>query len=169
MRVHLAGPMKYQPEFNFPAFIDGAEVLRKAGHEVFSPAEHDKEMGLDPTGMTGYECLSELGFSLRVALGADLEWITGKAEAVVLLPGWEDSAGAKAEIATANALGLIVKPIDVFLGKVPDTSPRESVLREATALITGDRNNFYGPPTQDFKRSADALQRTGTPARKGGR
>src|ERR1039458_9561847 len=35
-----------------------------------------------------------------------------------------------------------------------DVSPRQSVLEEATQLITGDRNNAYGPPTQDFMRTA---------------
>lgn len=44
---------------------------------------------------------------------------------------------------------------------VPDTTPkpnsRAELLDEAKALITGDRNNSYGEPTQDFQRSADAL------------
>jgi hypothetical protein len=33
-------------------------------------------------------------------------------------------------------------------------SPRASVLSEAKGLITGDRNNVYGPPTADFSRTA---------------
>jgi Domain of unknown function (DUF6378) len=35
-----------------------------------------------------------------------------------------------------------------------DVSPRASALDEARALVTGDRNNTYGPPTQDFDRTA---------------
>jgi hypothetical protein len=35
--------------------------------------------------------------------------------------------------------------------------PREELLREAITLTTGDRNNQYGPPTQDFKRTAALL------------
>lgn len=31
---------------------------------------------------------------------------------------------------------------------------RESVLSEAKTLISGDRNAHYGPPTQDFQRTA---------------
>jgi hypothetical protein len=34
-------------------------------------------------------------------------------------------------------------------------SPRAALLREAESLITGDRNNQYGPPTQDFARTAE--------------
>lgn len=36
-----------------------------------------------------------------------------------------------------------------------DISPRAEVLREAERLITGDRNKTYGPPTQNFKNTAD--------------
>jgi len=41
------------------------------------------------------------------------------------------------------------------------SSPRAALLDEAKALITGDRNNQYGPPTQDFKRAADAMTAMG--------
>lgn len=43
----------------------------------------------------------------------------------------------------------------------PDVSPRASVLNEARDLITGDRNAQYGPPTQDFRRTADLLNALG--------
>lgn len=36
-------------------------------------------------------------------------------------------------------------------------TPRESVLREAIKLTTGDRNVSYGPPTADFDRSVAML------------
>lgn len=39
--------------------------------------------------------------------------------------------------------------------------PRADVLEEAKRLITGDRNNSYGPPTQDFRRTAEALTAMG--------
>ena len=35
------------------------------------------------------------------------------------------------------------------------STPRAEVLEEAKQHITGDRNASYGPPTQDFKRTAD--------------
>ncbi len=41
------------------------------------------------------------------------------------------------------------------------TSPRTSLLREAESLVMGDRNNQYGPPSQDFQRTADALNALG--------
>ena len=40
-------------------------------------------------------------------------------------------------------------------------SPREEMLDETKHLITGDRNNQYGPPTQDFRRTSEALSAMG--------
>jgi Domain of unknown function (DUF6378) len=44
---------------------------------------------------------------------------------------------------------------------LPNDSPRAEILDEAKGLITGDRNAQYGPPTQDFQRSADILNALG--------
>ena len=40
-------------------------------------------------------------------------------------------------------------------------SPRSGVLQEAIGLIDGDRNAQYGPPTQDFQRTAAVLTALG--------
>ena len=105
--------MRGIPEFNFPAFHVAAAKLRAQGHFVFSPAERDNlHYGTDISkgNATGDEKISikEHGFSLREALGADLAYICAEAEAIALLPGWENSKGARAEKATADALGLEV-------------------------------------------------------------
>ena len=113
MRVYLAGPMRGIPYFNFPAFHAAAAKLRAEGHEVFSPAEldesmHDKEFSTsNPTGDL-VKAARDYGFDLRYVLARDLEYICLKADAVVLLPGWEKSQGATAERAVAIALGLKV-------------------------------------------------------------
>ena len=54
-----------------------------------------------------------MGFSLREALAADTQYIALVADAIALLPGWEKSAGANAEMALAHALGLT----KIILGK----------------------------------------------------
>lgn len=106
--------MRGIPEFNFPAFMLAARQLRSVGHEVFNPAEKDIERhnGVDISkgNVAGDEkaAAKEHGFDLRVALGQDLAWICAEAEAIALLPGWENSKGARAEHATAVALGLRV-------------------------------------------------------------
>jgi len=116
MNIYLAGPMRGYAEFNHPAFLTAARLIRGTGHEVFSPAEHDAEAGLDVTGMTGSQAeLDAAGQSLRDLLGTALAWITSSADAVVVMPGWEESAGARAEAATALALGLPVHDLGQFL------------------------------------------------------
>jgi len=105
-RIYVAGPMRGIPEFNFPAFHQAADELKAAGHLVFNPAAHDVNNGFDPSGMTGNEDLSALGFDLRNALAADTGFICGSADAIAFLPGWHESKGARAEMALAAALGL---------------------------------------------------------------
>jgi hypothetical protein len=106
--------MRGYAEFNFPAFHAAAAKLRAAGHEVFSPAEKDIERhgGIDISKGNSAGCEKTAakihGFNLRVALGEDLAWICAHAEGIALLPDWEFSKGAKAEHATAVALGLEV-------------------------------------------------------------
>src|SRR5437867_12307208 len=113
MKIYIAGPMRGIPEFNFPAFHAAATRLRKEGNEVFSPAERDLEKyGTDFSA--GNEAGSEEqaavthGFSIREAMSVDAKWICEQADAIVLLPGWENSKGAKAEKALAEAIGLKV-------------------------------------------------------------
>jgi len=101
--------------FNHHSFEEATSALRLMGYEVFNPAENDLEMGFDPRGMTGYEDLTEHGFSLRGALGFDTMYICSTAEAVCILPGWEESKGAVAELALAGALGLLAGTLSQFL------------------------------------------------------
>lgn len=116
MKIYLAGAMRGIPDFNAPAFRNGARRLREAGHEVFSPVEHDELAGFDWSGHSGNLAQAEdEGFGLRKALAADLSWICLHADAVVMLPGWEKSLGATAEVATAHALGLPATGLDEFL------------------------------------------------------
>lgn len=105
MKLYLCGPMSGLPSYNFPAFDEAAKQLREAGHTVFSPAENDRENGFDATGLQGHEA-AEHGFDLRAALKQDLSWICDHAEGIALLYGWEDSKGARAEVALAHALGI---------------------------------------------------------------
>jgi hypothetical protein len=105
MKLYLAGPMSGLPSYNFPAFDAAAKQLREAGHTVFNPAENDRENGFDATGLQGHEA-AEHGFDLREALKQDLSWICDNAEGIALLPGWEASKGARAEVALSRALNI---------------------------------------------------------------
>lgn len=130
MKIYVAGPMRGIPEFNFPAFHAATADLREQGHIVFNPAERDIEKtGVDISkgNATGDNALAEAqhGFSLREALKDDLEFICLHADAIALLPGWENSKGARAELHTALALGLDVLHLDES-NRVPVTAIQES-------------------------------------------
>lgn len=100
---YLAGPMRGIPHFNFPAFNAAAAKLRAEGLFVFNPAEADHEsVKLNPDGD---ESKSE-GFCRRTALAIDLDWIARNADGMAMLPGWENSNGARTEWALAQAIGL---------------------------------------------------------------
>jgi hypothetical protein len=114
MKIYVAGPMRGIPQFNFPAFNAATARLRAEGHFVFNPAERDidRHDGVDISAgnVDGDEdkAAKDHGFNLREALADDAEFICRHAEAIALLPGWEGSRGARAELALAEALGLEV-------------------------------------------------------------
>lgn len=94
--------MSTVPEnFNFPAFFEAADKLKAEGHEVFNPAEED---------LKTYGSLenTKLHANYRDCLRKDLIWICDYAEAMYVLPGWENSKGVKVELALANALKIPV-------------------------------------------------------------
>ncbi len=111
MRAYLSGPMSGLPNFNHKTFNRATMLLRTSGmwDEIFNPAEQDREL-FPPDEYAG-EWETENGeASLRVkriAMRHDLQWICNHAEAIILLPEWEHSAGAQTELSLAHHyLGL---------------------------------------------------------------
>jgi Domain of unknown function (DUF4406) len=98
--LYLAGKMRGLPGLNHAAFAEGAAALRAAGHTVFNPAENG---------------LSASNDDVRRFLAVDLAWIAGCAEGIIVLPGWEDSRGARAEVALAHAIEIGVWTLHEFL------------------------------------------------------
>lgn len=96
MKVYVSGPMSGIEEENFPAFHAAARALRMLGYEVVNPAEFDTDVaGLD-------ESARWIKF-----LKADIKALMD-CEGIVMLPGWEQSQGAKLERYNAKALGMTV-------------------------------------------------------------
>lgn len=114
--LYVAGPMRGIRHYNFPAFLAAARQLKAAGFDVVNPAERDLRNGFDPVSrdMTGNEDLSAEGFDLRAALSWDLQQIAEKCDGIAVLEGWEQSKGACAEVALAEALGLDYGPVFVW-------------------------------------------------------
>ena len=168
--AYLSGPMRGYEEFNYPAFHNAAEKLRKGGWEIFNPAEQHN----GDTGLTFIEYMN-----------TDIPLVM-KADAIILLPGWRDSSGAAIEYIVACALGketyeyvedhthingfwlnyvapetfegfrpfaLATTAVDPLFNNATHERTDESVLQEAQRLVHGDRGADYGHPVHDFTRT----------------
>lgn len=150
MRLYLSGAISGQPNGNREAFEQAAEALRAQGHAVLSPIELDDTDGVDPGADHDAEEYARL-------LARDMLLIAERRiEGVVLLDGWENSAGAKAEIAFARACGLGL--FRFTNGGLAPFESQENVLQTAQRLVLGDRGGTYGHPYYDFQRAAQIME-----------
>lgn len=99
----LAGPMRGIDEYNFPAFFAAAFSLECEGVDVYNPAAHDDARGWE---WKNVKAADANGLPHWAQTSCDLA--IAKSGAVVVLPGWADSAGAKREVELADRLGIPV-------------------------------------------------------------
>ena len=103
MKLYIAGPMSGIPHLNHPEFDRVTALLRDVGHEVFSPAEKDREWGQDPdaarTGRNSLHMPDVKRWDLQQVLACD---------GIVLLPGWENSQGSRLERVVAESSGRLI-------------------------------------------------------------
>lgn len=115
MRVYVSGPMTSMPERNIPAFNAAAKRLREQGHFVINPAELSAMFGTEEEIDASFDYLyfpneGDDEWGKRIACGimeADLAAVRS-CDAIYLLRGWEESRGAKEELAEALKHGLRV-------------------------------------------------------------
>ena len=81
--------------FNFDSFYAAEETLKALGWNVINPARLDEEEGFDPDTD---EATEEF---MKAARKRDLLAIL-ESDAIALLPGWQHSVGARAELGVAN-------------------------------------------------------------------
>lgn len=145
--IYIAGPMRGLPRFNFDSFDAAEKALIEQGWTVISPATLDREAGHDPDKLTEKDITPEF---LHACIERDVAAVL-KSDAIALLPGWEKSKGAKAELVLAQ---WAQKEVFVY----PEMTPLgvEDILTEALRITGGDRQAQYGPPDQDFVRIAGA-------------
>lgn len=112
---YLSGPMSGYPDNNYPAFHTAAAALRAQGINVVSPAE------IAP------QAANWEGF-----MRADIKALCD-CKAIVLMPGWEASAGAHMELNIAHRLGLRILTLHSLL---PDPQPYDQGERAYVAATT---------------------------------
>jgi hypothetical protein len=93
---YLSGPMTGLPDYNRPTFNKAAEWLRNQGFNVWNPAE---------------EFDSNYIYPRKFYMRRDIEALL-KCESIVMLHGWEKSAGACLELEIAKELEMNI----FFLG-----------------------------------------------------
>jgi hypothetical protein len=110
---YISGPMRRWPLMNYPAFYAAERELQAAGWTVFNPARMSEE---DAPGVPSDGSPQ----SCRAFAEQDLEVIVGvlraeDGDAIVVLPEWEKSKGALAEVAVARWVRLPVLTLEEAL------------------------------------------------------
>lgn len=180
-KIYIAGPMRGYEGYNFPAFDSAAEKLYNEGWEPINPADIDRDKGFDPEDLPADWDWNQLPetLDLREIAVRDIEALS-ECEAIYLLPGWEFSKGSLAEVHFAKWLDLeIIFPtvpspienagdvieekvyfdavksvVNSFAQNLLNGHEKEDILEEALRITRGDRQAQYGPPDQDFRRTA---------------
>jgi len=111
--LYIAGKMSGCSDFNFKQFDAAAELLNRAGYTAVNPADLDRAEGWS---LERLSALDDATFAAKRAdfLLRDLRVLSG-CDGVALLSRWWDSAGARAELAFAVALGIPVYPLQFWL------------------------------------------------------
>lgn len=151
-RIYISGPMRGFPDLNHPAFDSLQRALEQEGWTVHSPAQMNRQHGHDES--TKYS----------VAIRFDVEALLDS-DAIVFLPGWRQSEGARFEAEIARSLELNMYEADVlgndehdgfrniwrWTVKDPADLAVEGIDQTARRLVYGERAATYGHPKGDFK------------------
>lgn len=100
--IYIAGPMSGIENHNKDAFVDMHNVLEGENWDnIFNPILSPASRLIQEGNITGQD-------AYRLCMALDLKFICEEADAIMMLIGWENSPGAKAEHATAVCLGLSI-------------------------------------------------------------
>lgn len=158
---YIAGPMTGYADFNFPLFHEAEKRLREQwqadGHteplEVLNPATH-------------FGGRQDLPRRIYLAKAVREVW---RADALLLLPDWGNSEGARLEVTTALDMDcefhwyapegtinpMTVEAVTMVLRARDNMQPDETIEQEAGRLVrNGPRQQTYGHPRGDFDRVA---------------
>jgi Domain of unknown function (DUF4406)/dATP/dGTP diphosphohydrolase, N-terminal len=145
--AYLAGPMRGYDEYNFPAFHKQAAWLRSNGWTVFSPAERDMaDESIDGSkDAAGWADHLGLDYFMQFDLAAVCTH-----DAVICLPGWEQSQGARLETMVAVEVGHPVFEITKG-GAGIRTLESVSPARIAAEFIAGTRGYEELPTAETYE------------------
>lgn len=100
---YISGKMTGIPEPVWQRnFAEGADYARSIGFAALNPAD------IPPGSMHTADGCTPDKHAWRCWMRKDLEEMVKRCTAILMLPGWEDSPGARAELAVAEMLGFTV-------------------------------------------------------------
>lgn len=109
-RLYISGPVTGVPNDNRDAFADARISLYEAGITAFDP--HCRVIPSDSRETAMLLCVNELTERTQ-KLG--IRHPVPRYDGLALLPGWEQSEGARLEVSVAEACGIPVKTVDEWL------------------------------------------------------
>lgn len=129
MKIYLSAPMSGIPDDNRPAIRAAAMALTAQGHQVISPAELDDDRGHAEETVAGSPKWVEL-------VSEDIKIVVDPTiEAIVVLPGWEQSRGATLEVFVGGELGKkILRYPDLLPARHPGSENFHAILRSLGQL-----------------------------------
>ena len=106
-RLYISGPVTGKPYDNRPTFIDASVALMESGYSADIPHDY---IASD----------ASLADAMLVSINriTRFDWWLGYKrlyDGIALLPGWEQSDGARLEKAVAEACGIPCKTVDEWL------------------------------------------------------
>lgn len=112
MRVYIAGPISADPtrtiEEKIAAFTEAERLLEAEGHEVTSPIKVPIDCGMDAeecASITRFPDRRGQGHAWECYMAHDLSALV-LCDAIMLLPGWDESPGARLEWTVAWSLRM---------------------------------------------------------------
>lgn len=102
--IYLAGPITGRPNLNRHNFAKAEAMLARHGEETINPL--DIEPRTHEGGCPATYPAGQKGHDTACYLREDLIAMLTRADAVVFLPGWEQSRGAVTEHTVALATGI---------------------------------------------------------------
>jgi hypothetical protein len=107
--VYIAGPMRGIKNFNREAFDAAEHRLIELEYTPYSPVFADilhygEEVMVSPSG--DLVDILHTGFDYRETIGLAINIVASKVDAVCVLPGWQNSKGARLEVEVAKHVGI---------------------------------------------------------------
>ena len=109
-RLYISGPVTGIENDNVANFRRAQRLLNDAGYEPFMPHEIVEPDDSHETAMR--LCVHEI---TAPVIRRGVEYGSPRYDGVALLPGWEQSEGAKLEKAVAEACGIPCKTVDEWI------------------------------------------------------